>query len=593
MRDLMPLKSKKPISPFCTFDIEATKWNHFEVLGFYDGNRYERFEDLGLAMKTLFSNRTRNKLLFAHNLSYDGMFVLDYILNERPELKCVPILNGSKLIAIDVQGKSGGMKQKWRFRDSFSILPTSLKSLTNSFNVEHKKMDESEDGMISNYEYNKNDCIGLYEVLSKFFGILGGKVGMTISQTSLINFRERFQRNRINSVFDYEDMIRKSYYGGRTEIFRFNEDMCKKFYYFDINSLYPYCLSAYDYPDGKFRVCYPDIDKFGFSLAEVNDDLYFPLLPEKIEQKMLFRRGIKTGWYSNQELKRMEALGCEVKAKATISCDDHSPIFREFIQNWYQKRLDARADNNEALQYVCKLMMNSFYGKFAQDRVKHMTIIHPDKLCEGMNAVKIGRHVLYQSQQFSKASFIIPSISAMTTAYARLLMHERFQKAGEHLFYTDTDSCILDRNLFEHCKDMGGMKLEEEIQGLNIVLPKVYFYKDMEDGFHVKVKGIPMNHSWPVEQRKDVLKRFLNKETIEHKAGLWSLKKSIIASRTSDSSSILFPKEMTRTLRSYYDKRRIEEDYSCSPFGVNDDRSINKGRFDEILEMAKTSLNSF
>jgi len=594
MRDLKPLKNKKPILGFCTFDIEAENWKDFRLLGLYDGQKYQRFEDFGQAMRAILGRETRNKILYAHNLSYDGMFILDYILNERPELQCVPVLNGSKLISIDVRGKSSGGGEKWRFRDSFSILPTSLKALTKSFNVEHQKIDEdSVKGMIANYDYNRNDCMGLYEVLVKFFGLLGGKVGMTISQTSLINFREKFQIRDISSVFKYEKQIRDAYYGGRTEIFRFNDDMEKKFYYFDINSLYPYCLSEFEYPFGRFGFTFPDIDKFGFSLAKVDDDLYYPLLPERVDDKMLFRRGIKTGWYSNQELKRMENLGCDVDVMATLATDDHGPVFEGFIKNWYEKRLKAKSDNNDALQFVCKLMMNSFYGKFAQDRIKFMTIIHPDRICEGMNAVKVGNHVLYQTRQFSKASFIIPSISAMTTSYARLLMHERFIKAGNHLFYTDTDSCILDRNLFEHCRDMGGMKLEEEITGLNIVLPKVYFYKDIDGGFHVKAKGIPLSPNLPATERKRILMSFLNKEQISNNAGLWSFKKSLVKSRTTGLSTILFRKEMTRTLQSYYDKRRIEDDLSCSPFGIGDDRSVNQGKFAEILEMAKKSLDAF
>jgi hypothetical protein len=588
--DLMPLTRKRHISPFLTFDIEATDWSQFGICGVYDGVDYERFDGLGPAFNRLVCKDTRECLLFAHNLSYDGMFILDHILNERPDLKAVPTLNGSRLIAISV---SDGNKHHWKFRDSFSILPSSLKKLTDSFNVEHKKLDEhDEKGMISNADYNRNDCIGLYEVLLRFFAMLDGKVGMTISQTSLLNFRERFQKSAIRSVYVYEDCIREAYYGGRTEIFSYNLDPEKEFYLYDINSLYPYCLAHYDFPFGKFKPVHPDIDAFGFSHGVIDDDLYFPLIPERIDQKMLFRRGIKTGWYSNQEFRRAEALGCRVEVDATLATEEYGKIFEEFVLYWYDKRAEAKASGNDALQLVCKLIMNSLYGKFAQERMRSKTLIHPERVHDGMEAVKFGRHIIYKVKDKSKASHIIPSISAMTTAYARIVMHRNFMKAGkDHLFYTDTDSCILDSKAFEHSKELGEMKLEETIHGLNIVLPKVYFYLDDEDKTHIKLKGVPFPARADSMTQRRILLEFLERRKVENKAGLFSFGRAVIHAKSRNLSSVLFNKEISRTLKTYYDKRKIEPDFSCSPFRINEDRTANQAPFETILQYAKNSLS--
>lgn len=588
MPDLMPLTKPKFISRFMTFDIEARDWSKFALCGIYDGEKYQRFESLAGSFDALVCKGTRNVPMFAHNLSYDGMFILDHILTQRPDLKAVPVLSGSRMISISVSDSSRNL---WKFRDSFSILPTSLRNLTYSFDVKHKKLDEHEEkGMIGNEEYNKNDCIGLYEVLQKFFGILDGKVGMTISQTSLLNFREKFQKSALRSTGKFEGMIRSAYYGGRTEIFSFNMDPEKVFSYFDVNSLYPYCLAHYEFPFGKFRAVYPDIDEFGFSYATIDDDMYFPLLPERIDQKMMFRRGIKTGWYSNQELQRAEALGCRVEAYKTIATQEHGKIFKDFVESWYGKRMMAKQSGNEALQLVCKLVMNSLYGKFAQARERMMTIINPEEIHDGMNAVKIGRHVLYQVKDRSKANHIIPSISAMTTAWARIVMHRNFMKADRHLFYSDTDSCILDRPLFEHSKEIGKMKLEEEIHDLVIVLPKVYFYKDKDDAEHVKIKGIPLDNKAGLDGQKRVLRAFLAHEPVRSDKGLFPLRRAIVNARSNNISGLLFNKGISRTLRTYYDKRKIEDDFSCSPFRVIDDRATNEKRFEKVVEYALNSL---
>ena len=46
---------------------------------------------------------------------------------------------------------------------------------------------------------------------------------------------------------------------------------------------------------------------------------------------------------------------------------DQAPIFKAYIEYFYNRRLQAKADGNEAGSYMFKLMMNALYGKFGQN----------------------------------------------------------------------------------------------------------------------------------------------------------------------------------------------------------------------------------
>ena len=136
---LMPLLKPRLVKPFFTFDIEAENWKDFRLCGIYDGKDYLRFTSMDELADFMFSKPRRDMIGYAHNLAYDGMFILDHILNVRTDLSAKPIINGSKILSISVSDRN---KHKWILRDSLSLLPESLKKLTEDFDVPHKKLDE-------------------------------------------------------------------------------------------------------------------------------------------------------------------------------------------------------------------------------------------------------------------------------------------------------------------------------------------------------------------------------------------------------------------------------------------------------------------
>lgn len=594
------LKSARRIKRFLTFDIESEKWKDFKLCGFYDGKEYQKFDDIDDTVDFILNPKHRNVLQFAHFMGkFDGMFILDNLFFHRTGYTVTPIVNAGRILEIKIKDKHGNV---WKIRDSYSLLPSSLYNLTHNFNVEHKKFKETEKGMLDNPEYNKYDCMGLYEVLQKFFEANDYQVGLTLSQTAMTRYRTSYQQKPIRCVREHEDIIRNAYFGGRVEIYRYNFDMAKDFYIYDMNSLYPFCLREFEYPYGEFNFCSPDISKEGFSYATVVDDPYFPFFPQRIEKKMMFLKGKKTGWHTNQELRYYENIALDksdVEVHKTLACEQSDHIFRGFIDDYYKKRMEAKSSGNKVLDYACKIIMNSFYGKFAQRRDKSTTILNPEYIEDGMLAEMIGyNNFIYKKVDYNDSSHIIPSIAAFVTAYARMHMHKAMMRCDpKGIYYQDTDSLIVDHPYFEHSTALGHMKLEDKINNFKVLLPKVYSYTTDEGKHEYRAKGLHLNTALGYEKIDEIFNRYIAGDTIYNEDGIETFVRSLKMARKKGLDTILFNKSHSKSMVGYYDKRRIEPcdldgGYICPPFLVDEKRDNNAQFFRDVKDRYMTILNS-
>ena len=183
----------------------------------------------------------------------------------------------------------------YTFHDSFKILPESLASLSESFDLEHGKLDLWDEVQITypgQYEnhvdfltncdkddplylkYLGYDVISLYELIQKLIEISGIElenfvhIGTTASLSRYIfkngykgkEFRHKgekrtdfevltsckgwsSEKHPANSDLSYkeiEEFIRGAYCGGRTEVFK--PHCTEGAYHYDVNSLYPYAM---------------------------------------------------------------------------------------------------------------------------------------------------------------------------------------------------------------------------------------------------------------------------------------------------------------------------------------------------------------
>lgn len=82
--------------------------------------------------------KSKTLTVYAHNFSkFDGVLILNQLLNFG---KAKPLLHNGKLISITLKLNIKGHKNKTIiFKDSFLMLPLSLRELCNSFKIEISK----------------------------------------------------------------------------------------------------------------------------------------------------------------------------------------------------------------------------------------------------------------------------------------------------------------------------------------------------------------------------------------------------------------------------------------------------------------------
>ena len=302
---------------------------------------------------TFFKKDSKTLIVYAHNLSgFDGTFILKYILEFG---KVEPVLFNGKLMSIKLRLNIDGYKNKTIiFKDSYLLLPISLRKLCLAFNVDSPKgyfpfnfTNVFYAGMLPAYEcwkdiskkvynnlleeykgknwnfeleaikYCKLDCKCLFEILVQFNNLIFNNFNVNIHKSlTLPSLAMRIYKSQFmpkNQIYQIggavERDIRQSYTGGAVDVYiphnRKSVDslfsQIKTFfttlYYYDVNSLYPFVMSSTAMPIGKPVAFEGNIRKidpkaYGFFYCKITSPEYLdhPILQRRIKTE----NGIRT-----------------------------------------------------------------------------------------------------------------------------------------------------------------------------------------------------------------------------------------------------------------------------------------------------------
>jgi len=520
-------KSKRfNFSKVFTFDTEtessktdlSKNWIHIYASGIYSPN-FNNGEPYVLIkkdapndefIKFIFDALPNKSIIFVHNLNFDGRFILDYCEHNNIKYK-IRLLKG-KIIRIIVIFKRNNKKIKLIFRDSFVLLLSSLESLTNGFEVKHKKLKLDYEIGIDDprfKDYFTNDLIGLYEVLEKAndYGLLQ-KATLAANVMALFKYENpniKFERcnEKIDSIF------RKSYYGGRTEVFKHlfeSKNENDVLYYYDFNSLYPYVMEKYPYPlpiadnyeyvekydPSKLSICYV--------YAKTPPNLKIPVLPYRTKEgKLIFPTGEFYGFYTSSEINLALSQGYTIDFIHIYQFKETDYIFKNWVDKHYQEKMNAP---NKTIKTIAKLRLNSLYGKFGQRmELKDLKEISKEEAFNDTEHIKykIGSHYYIEvDKKDIYSDFIHSEIASFITSNARVELYEMMLKAGlDNIYYCDTDSILTSTKLPDEYADdkiLGKMKLEHIVKNYVAIAPKLYAITDgVENKEIVRAKGVPMN----------------------------------------------------------------------------------------------------
>jgi hypothetical protein len=112
-------------------------------------------------------------------------------------------------------------------------------------------------------------------------------------------FLNKYNKNKLsfNIKESIDNIIRKSYFGGRCEVYG-NAKINEYVHYYDFSGMYGQCMME-KFPYGKDKLLLNPIDFSipGFYYIEYYSDMYIPVLPHKslINDKLMFFNGYNKG----------------------------------------------------------------------------------------------------------------------------------------------------------------------------------------------------------------------------------------------------------------------------------------------------------
>jgi len=519
---------------FVGFDVETVgDSNEFYSGGLWweeDGEEcWQYFLNKREMIDYMLHKRFLGKVFVATNLSFD--FNALFFGTPEYDLFHSKIMRGSRMLLAEWRPEGGRMmmqkdhsgqrrrgssKGRVLFYDTMNFAPVSLEKLGRIIGVEKLQKPEwlglrkpfCYDEARQLEEYNKQDCkvsCCFMDFLQEGINNMGGVVQMTGASTALDTYRRGFQKQKlVKEEFVLQDTsvtehVFEAYYGGRTEAFA--RGTVERANYYDINSLYPSVMrNPYPLPQSVKRIENPTeslVHRYmGVVRARVRapSDMLYPILPLRGRGKLLFPVGEFEGVYNHCELSYALNNGYELLSLSDmIIYQERFYPFKEYVETLYNKRLEYKAQKS-SMEFVCKLLMNSLYGKMAQkeledyqyfsdhNAIPHDLLRHVDNKNSPYKTLCVGDAVILSRKKKSKGVFIQPILSSYTTSYARILMHQYIKRYGA--LYTDTDSIITTSEI-PTSSALGDMKLEVGGERGVIVKPKFYLFGD-----DVKIKGL-------------------------------------------------------------------------------------------------------
>lgn len=448
----------------------------------------------------------------AHNWQYDGWAAHIFINLEALGYKLEPpYINQTTFIM-----KASKGQKKIIFIDNAQFYPGKLENLAKLVSLEKLEVDFNNSSYDDICAYCKRDVEILYELRKLWLNFIDshnlGSHGLTIPSQAFNAFRHRFMYHKI-VIHDNQEAIeleRAAYHGGRTSVFRVFNDDKNKYYKLDINSAYPYAMKYTEVPI-KLLYVIKNIDvntlkryieKYAV-IAKVLINTNEPVYVYNYNNHNIYPIGTFETVLTTQEIE-YAIKNNHIVDIIEVCVYEKAIIFDRYVDYFYNLKQKYTRENNVAFRYITKLFLNSLYGKFGQ-RDRKITLIDETENIftengelynkDNNSVTKIytlgSTRWMEQTETVSFNAF--PAIAAHITASVRLYLWSLINKAGKnHVFYCDTDSLIVDDVGYNNLLDLidsnklGYLKLEEVINNINIIAPKVYQVNQ-----EWKRKGIP------------------------------------------------------------------------------------------------------
>lgn len=469
--------------------------------------------------------------IYFHNLKFDGEFIISWLFKHgykhfkdkkhlQPGEFNILMSDKGQFYSMDIYFKSG---EKVSILDSLKLLTMPVRDIATAFNLEilkgeidykeyrpvgHKLTDEE-------IAYIKNDVQIVSIALSHLFDEKLTK--MTQGSNALNDFKNIFGKKQFEKTFPeplYDEQIRKAYKGGFTYLNPIHRGKNQtNVEIFDVNSLYPSvmynCLLPYG--DGVYFTGEYEADK-RYPLYIQRMKCVFELKDGKIPTIQLKHtmRFCETEYLEDSDGEQVELNVTNVdlnliKEHYNLYAVEYldgfkfkaaKGFFKDYIDKWMGRKIQAGKDGNKPLKQIAKLMLNSLYGKFALNpkvRGKYPTLAE-----DGSIKYVLGSQETRKGLYLPMGIFITSYARDKTIRTSQKIKSYSIEKYGKDMYiYSDTDSIHTTLPLNE-CKkfmeiddlELGYWAHENHADKARFLRQKCYM-EEIDGKLNITVAGMP------------------------------------------------------------------------------------------------------
>lgn len=478
-----------------TADLETDPFQKNQMIapfaaGFYDGQDFQLYWGDDCIEKFFKSLAYKEAgYIYIHNFGgFDFFWMLKYFIGKST------IRNG-RIVSTFCKAANGYHE----LRDSYAIMPFALKEYHDK-DGKKVKLDIDMDKLLKKnrqryrdeiVKYLRRDCTSLHELVMRFLNRFGDK--LTIGTTAMGEIQQVHDFIRVRDEEEDRLIRDRFFYGGRVQCFQ-SGVLKGNWKVYDVNSMYPYVMKNYQHPISRLDSVGTKITSdTAFLIVEGENHHAFP--KRDIHGNLSFDCPSGTFGISIHEYRIAQKYGL-FKTRRIVSTYNFKiqRPFDTFVDKFYSLRKKAKEEKDSAMSLFYKYILNSGYGKFAQDSTQYFDYeIVPDTVslaekeeCEECKRDKCRAHWMIDSTypEFGlviwkranpKPVFYNVATGCSITGAARSVLMEAYANATNPV-YCDTDSIICEglSGVKFSDSELGAWKLEAEGDTIAIAGKKMY-----------------------------------------------------------------------------------------------------------------------
>lgn len=432
-------------------------------------------------------------IIYAHNGGkFDFFFFLKYLDADQS-----PLIMGGRLVKVSFAG--------FEFRDSYAIIPQALSTYKkDEIDYSTFTRDKREKHKRQILDYQQTDCRYTLELIRGFHEMFGDKLTIASAALPMLNSLHGFERFKGDAQ---DEKFRKYYFGGRNQCFETGVLKPRpgfQWQLIDRNSMYPAVMRDELHPiSASFDLQRDFTDESDFACIDALNDNALPLRADDGSLDFTVSRG--TFYATGHEIRAGIDTGRLRILRVRHAWRFHRKAsFREFVERFYNLRLEAKANDDKVRDILYKFVLNSGYGKFALNPRKFkqwlLTVDEiplPQASADKPNGWKLhstsGEMMIWQRPKPGYRGFYNIATAASITGAARANLLRTIDQCTRPI-YCDTDSVLCERyNGVEEPTELGGWKLEATGDTAAIAGKKLYAIFNAGEAIKKASKGVNLS----------------------------------------------------------------------------------------------------